>query len=100
MSEGSDTFRRGLTSGVPPLGLRPVCAVIERVGAALVATALTNAIDIIAGFNGLASMGAFMMFASLGFVAFQVSDPIVRSASFMMTLCRCANTLAPETPTR
>jgi hypothetical protein len=41
--------------------------------------ALANAINTIDGFNGLASM-----VASLAYGAFQVSDPIVLSASFIM----------------
>jgi UDP-N-acetylmuramyl pentapeptide phosphotransferase/UDP-N-acetylglucosamine-1-phosphate transferase len=45
---------------------------------------LANAVNIIDGFNGLAAMVAFMMFVSLAYVAFQVSDPIVLSASLTM----------------
>jgi UDP-N-acetylmuramyl pentapeptide phosphotransferase/UDP-N-acetylglucosamine-1-phosphate transferase len=40
--------------------------------------------DIIDWFNGRASMVAFIMFASLAYVAFQVHDPIVPSASLIM----------------
>jgi UDP-N-acetylmuramyl pentapeptide phosphotransferase/UDP-N-acetylglucosamine-1-phosphate transferase len=50
----------------------------------LAVAGVTNAVNIIDGFNGLASMVAFMMFASLAYVAFQVHDPVVLSASFMM----------------
>ena len=46
--------------------------------------ALANAVNIIDGFNGLASMVAMMMFASLAYVAFQVSDPVVLSGSMIM----------------
>ncbi|MCP1116625.1 UDP-N-acetylmuramyl pentapeptide phosphotransferase/UDP-N-acetylglucosamine-1-phosphate transferase [Robbsia andropogonis] len=45
---------------------------------------LANAINIIDGFNGLASMVAFMMFVSLAYVAFQVGDPVVLSGSLIM----------------
>ncbi|MGI4816275.1 MAG: MraY family glycosyltransferase [Janthinobacterium lividum] len=50
----------------------------------LAVAGLANAINIIDGFNGLASMVALMMFASLGYVAFQVGDPIVLSGSLIM----------------
>lgn len=46
--------------------------------------AMTNAINIIDGFNGLASMVSIFMFVSLGYVAFQVGDSIVLSASLIM----------------
>lgn len=45
---------------------------------------LANAVNIIDGFNGLAAMVAFMMFGSLAYVAFQVSDAVVLSASLSM----------------
>ncbi len=69
---------------VPPLDFLLSYAVISCAVTVLAVAALANAINIIDGFNGLASMVAFMMFASLAYVAFQVSDPIVLSASFMM----------------
>jgi UDP-N-acetylmuramyl pentapeptide phosphotransferase/UDP-N-acetylglucosamine-1-phosphate transferase len=50
----------------------------------LAVAALANAVNIIDGFNGLASMVAMMMFASLAYVAFEVSDPIVLSGSLIM----------------
>lgn len=50
----------------------------------LAVAALANAVNIIDGFNGLAGMVSFMMFASLAYVAFEVGDPIVLSASFIM----------------
>lgn len=50
----------------------------------LAVAALANAINIIDGFNGLASMVALMMFTSLAYVAFEVSDPIVLSGSLIM----------------
>lgn len=50
----------------------------------LAVAGLANAVNIIDGFNGLAAMVAFMMFVSLAYVAFQVSDPIVLSASLAM----------------
>lgn len=45
---------------------------------------MANAMNIIDGFNGLASMVAIIMFASLGYVGFQVKDPVVLSASMIM----------------
>jgi len=50
----------------------------------LVVAGLANAVNIIDGFNGLAAMVAFMMFVSLAYVAFQVSDAVVLSASLTM----------------
>ncbi|CAE6923543.1 Undecaprenyl-phosphate alpha-N-acetylglucosaminyl 1-phosphate transferase [Paraburkholderia nemoris] len=64
---------------VPPLDFLLSYAVIFCAVTVLAVAALANAINIIDGFNGLASM-----VASLAYVAFQVSDPIVLSASFMM----------------
>ncbi len=46
--------------------------------------AMTNAINIIDGFNGLAAMVSIFMFASLGYVAFQVGDSVVLSAAMIM----------------
>ena len=43
----------------------------------LVVTGVSNAINIIDGFNGLASMFVLMMFASICYVAFKVVDTIV-----------------------
>ncbi|GAB3625393.1 glycosyl transferase [Pandoraea terrae] len=45
---------------------------------------MANAINIIDGFNGLAAMVAVMMFASLGYVGFQVQDPVVLTTSMIM----------------
>lgn len=45
---------------------------------------LANAINIVDGFNGLASMIALMMFASLAYVGFKVGDAVVLSASLIM----------------
>jgi UDP-N-acetylmuramyl pentapeptide phosphotransferase/UDP-N-acetylglucosamine-1-phosphate transferase len=39
--------------------------------------AVSNAINIIDGFNGLASMCVLMMVASIAYVAFQVGDSFV-----------------------
>lgn len=50
----------------------------------LAVAGLANAVNIIDGFNGLAAMVAFMMFVSLAYVAFQVGDAIVLSASLAM----------------
>jgi UDP-N-acetylmuramyl pentapeptide phosphotransferase/UDP-N-acetylglucosamine-1-phosphate transferase len=50
----------------------------------LAVAALANAVNIIDGFNGLAAMVGFMMFASLAYVAFEVSDPLVLSGSLIM----------------
>ncbi len=69
---------------VPPLDFLLTYAVISGAVTVLAVAALANAINIIDGFNGLASMVAFMMFASLAYVAFQVHDPVVLSASLIM----------------
>ncbi|WP_455283535.1 MraY family glycosyltransferase [Cupriavidus necator] len=45
---------------------------------------LANAVNIIDGFNGLASMVTMMMFVSLGYVAFQVGDTLVLTLAFAM----------------
>ena len=54
-----------------------------RAGAALVTVfvvaGVANSINIIDGFNGLASMCAILMLASIGYVAFQVGDPLVQA---------------------
>ncbi len=69
---------------VPPLDFLLSYAVISCAVTVLAVAALANAVNIIDGFNGLASMVAFMMFASLAYVAFEVSDPVVLSASLIM----------------
>lgn len=43
----------------------------------LAVAGIANAINIIDGFNGLASMCAVMMLAALAYVAFQVGDPLL-----------------------
>jgi UDP-N-acetylmuramyl pentapeptide phosphotransferase/UDP-N-acetylglucosamine-1-phosphate transferase len=48
-----------------------------------VVTGLANAINIIDGFNGLASMCVLMMVLALGYVAFQVGDTFVFTASLI-----------------
>lgn len=45
---------------------------------------MANALNIIDGFNGLAAMIAVMMFASLGYVGFQVQDFVVLTTSMIM----------------
>lgn len=69
---------------VPPLDFLLSYPAISFAITVLAVAALANAVNIIDGFNGLASMVAFMMFASLGYVAFQVHDPVVLSASLIM----------------
>jgi UDP-N-acetylmuramyl pentapeptide phosphotransferase/UDP-N-acetylglucosamine-1-phosphate transferase len=69
---------------VPPLDFLLGYAVISCLVTVIAVAALANAINIIDGFNGLASMVALMMFASLAYVAFQVHDPVVLSASLIM----------------
>jgi len=44
---------------------------------------ITNAVNIIDGFNGLASMCVLMMTLALGYVAFQVGDTFIFSASLI-----------------
>jgi UDP-N-acetylmuramyl pentapeptide phosphotransferase/UDP-N-acetylglucosamine-1-phosphate transferase len=50
----------------------------------LVVTGLANAVNIIDGFNGLASMCVFMMFLALAYVAYQVGDNFVFSAALIV----------------
>jgi UDP-N-acetylmuramyl pentapeptide phosphotransferase/UDP-N-acetylglucosamine-1-phosphate transferase len=69
---------------VPPLDFLLSYAAISFAVTVLAVAALANAINIIDGFNGLASMVAFMMFASLAYVAFRLGDPTVLSASLIM----------------
>jgi UDP-N-acetylmuramyl pentapeptide phosphotransferase/UDP-N-acetylglucosamine-1-phosphate transferase len=69
---------------VPPLDFLLTYGVISCLVTVVAVAALANAINIIDGFNGLASMVAFMMFASLAYVAFQVHDAVVLSASLIM----------------
>jgi UDP-N-acetylmuramyl pentapeptide phosphotransferase/UDP-N-acetylglucosamine-1-phosphate transferase len=45
---------------------------------------LTNAINIIDGFNGLAAIVSMAIFASIGYVAYQVSDVLIMSISLTM----------------
>jgi len=45
---------------------------------------VADAINIIDGFNGLASMVAMLMFVSLAYVSFQVSDPLIITVAFAM----------------
>jgi len=45
---------------------------------------VANAINIIDGFNGLASMVAMLMFVSLAYVSFQVGDPLIITVAFAM----------------
>jgi len=49
----------------------------------LVVTGVSNAINIIDGFNGLASMCVLMMVASVAYVAFQVGDAFVVTAGLI-----------------
>jgi UDP-N-acetylmuramyl pentapeptide phosphotransferase/UDP-N-acetylglucosamine-1-phosphate transferase len=69
---------------VPPLDFLLGYVAVSFMVTVLAVAALANAVNIIDGFNGLASMVAFMMFASLAYVAFQVGDPVVLSASLIM----------------
>ncbi|TAL55382.1 glycosyltransferase [Pandoraea sp.] len=46
--------------------------------------ALANAINIIDGFNGLASMVATLMFISMAYVAFKLGDALVLTIAFIM----------------
>ena len=69
---------------IPPLDFLLSYPAVSFAVTVLAVAALANAINIIDGFNGLASMVAVMMFLSLAYVAFQVSDPIVLSGSLMM----------------
>ena len=43
----------------------------------LAVAGVANSLNIIDGFNGLASMCAFLILASIGYVAFQAGDPVV-----------------------
>ena len=57
---------------------------VAGVVAVLCVAALVNAVNIIDGFNGLASAAAMTMFASLGYVAFKVGDPLVLGGALIM----------------
>ena len=48
-----------------------------------VVTGVSNAVNIIDGFNGLASMCVLMMILALGYVAFQVGDTFIFTASLI-----------------
>lgn len=69
---------------VPALDFLLSYAAVSFFVTVLAVAALANAINIIDGFNGLASMVALMMFASLAYVAFRLGDAIVLSASLIM----------------
>lgn len=69
---------------VPPLDFLLAYTAISAAVTVLAVAALANAVNIIDGFNGLASMVEFMMFASLAYVGFEVSDPVVLSGSLIM----------------
>ncbi len=47
-------------------------------------TGLTNAYNIIDGFNGLASMVAIISLLAIGYIAFKVNDPILASACLIL----------------
>jgi UDP-N-acetylmuramyl pentapeptide phosphotransferase/UDP-N-acetylglucosamine-1-phosphate transferase len=49
----------------------------------LVVTGVANAVNIIDGFNGLASMCVFMMFLALAYVAYQVGDAFIFNAALI-----------------
>ncbi|MEP7056570.1 MAG: glycosyltransferase [Caldimonas sp.] len=49
----------------------------------LVVTGVSNAVNIIDGFNGLASMCVLMMMASIAYVAFQVGDAFIMTAALI-----------------
>ncbi|TPQ39613.1 MraY family glycosyltransferase [Cupriavidus pinatubonensis] len=69
---------------VAPLDVILAVPLISIVITTLAVAGLANAVNIIDGFNGLASMVAMMMFVSLGYVAFQVGDTLVLSIAFAM----------------
>ena len=69
---------------IPALDFLLSYAAVSFLVTVLAVAALANAINIIDGFNGLASMVALMMFASLAYVAFRLGDAIVLSASLIM----------------
>jgi UDP-N-acetylmuramyl pentapeptide phosphotransferase/UDP-N-acetylglucosamine-1-phosphate transferase len=50
-----------------------------------VVTGVANAVNIIDGFNGLASMCVLMMMLAIAYVAFQVGDTLVFTAALMCT---------------
>ncbi|WP_019451240.1 glycosyltransferase [Cupriavidus sp. BIS7] len=69
---------------VAPLDIVLTFPWISIVITTLAVAGLANAVNIIDGFNGLASMVAIMMFVSLSYVAFQVGDTLVLSIAFAM----------------
>ncbi|WP_186424856.1 MraY family glycosyltransferase [Cupriavidus metallidurans] len=69
---------------VAPLDIALAFPWISIIITTLAVAGLANAVNIIDGFNGLASMVAIMMFVSLSYVAFQVGDTLVLSIAFAM----------------
>lgn len=67
-----------------PLDVILAFPLISIVITTLAVAGLANAVNIIDGFNGLASMVTMMMFVSLSYVAFQVGDTLVLSIAFAM----------------
>ncbi len=49
----------------------------------LCVTGLANAVNIIDGFNGLASMCVLLILLALGYVAFLVNDPLIMSVALL-----------------
>ncbi|ALS59118.1 MraY family glycosyltransferase [Pandoraea norimbergensis] len=70
--------------GIAPIDHLLTIPVISVVLTVVCTAAMTNAVNIIDGFNGLAAMVSIFMFASLGYVAFQVGDYIVLATSMIM----------------
>lgn len=74
-------------TGIPPmdwlLGFTPVAVLFT----AFAVGGVANAINIIDGFNGLASGSAAIMLAALGFIASNVGDPALSSVCFMLATC-------------
>jgi len=69
---------------VPPLDFLLTYAAISCGVTVLAVAALANAINIIDGFNGLASVVCICMLLSLGYVALQVNDMFVLIAALMV----------------
>ncbi|KVO53718.1 glycosyl transferase [Burkholderia ubonensis] len=71
-------------TSVPPVDFLLSYPIVAGLITVVAVAGLANAVNIIDGFNGLASMVSIMMFASLAYTAFEVHDEVVMTASLMM----------------
>ncbi|RQS14570.1 glycosyl transferase [Burkholderia sp. Bp9002] len=71
-------------TSVPAMDFLLGYAIVAGLITVVAVAGLANAVNIIDGFNGLASMVSIMMFASLAYVAVQAHDEVVMTASLIM----------------